>query len=205
MKAAKARDSGFFKKEIVPVQTSKGIVEHDEGIRADTSVEKMGNLQPAFKEGGKVTAANASQVSDGGAALLIASESAVKKYNLKPRARFIDFAVVGAEVELQLTGPIYAIPKVLKRAGLEIKDIDLFEINEAFASVVIATQKELKLDPDKINVNGGAIALGHPLGASGARLIGTLINELERRNLKRGLSTLCIGFGQGIAAVVERV
>jgi len=205
MKAAKARDSGFFKKEIVPVQTSKGIVEHDEGIRADTSVEKMGNLQPAFKEGGKVTAANASQVSDGGAALLIASESAVKKYNLKPRARFIDFAVVGAEVELQLTGPIYAIPKVLKRAGLEIKDIDLFEINEAFASVVIATQKELKLDPDKINVNGGAIALGHPLGASGARLIGTLINELERRGLKRGLSTLCIGFGQGIAAIVERV
>ena len=205
MKAAKARDSGFFKKEIVPVQTSKGIIEHDEGIRADTSVEKMGNLQPAFKEGGKVTAANASQVSDGGAALLIASESAVKKYNLKPRARFIDFAVVGAEVELQLTGPIYAIPKVLKRAGLEIKDIDLFEINEAFASVVIATQKELKLDPDKINVNGGAIALGHPLGASGARLIGTLINELERRGLKRGLSTLCIGFGQGIAAIVERV
>ena len=205
MKAAKARDSGFFKKEIVPVQTSKGIIEHDEGIRSDTTVEKMGTLQPAFKEGGKVTAANASQVSDGGAAVLIASESAVKKYNLKPRARFIDFAVVGAEVELQLTGPIYAIPKVLKRAGLEIKDIDLFEINEAFASVVIATQKELKLDPDKINVNGGAIALGHPLGASGARLIGTLINELERRGLKRGLSTLCIGFGQGIAAIVERV
>ena len=205
MKAAKARDSGFFKKEIVPVQTSKGIIEHDEGIRSDTTVEKMGTLQPAFKEGGKVTAANASQVSDGGAAVLIASESAVKKYNLKPRARLIDFAVVGTEVELQLTGPIYAIPKVLKRAGLEIKDIDLFEINEAFASVVIATQKELKLDPDKINVNGGAIALGHPLGASGARLIGTLINELERRGLKRGLSTLCIGFGQGIAAIVERV
>ncbi|MBI3591436.1 MAG: thiolase family protein [Candidatus Melainabacteria bacterium] len=205
MKASKARESGSFNKEIISVQTPKGLVEKDEGIRHDTSVEKMGMLQPAFKPGGVITAANSSQVSDGAAALLIASESAVKKYNLKPRARFVDFSMVGTEVELQLTGPIYAIPKVLKRAGLQIKDIDLFEINEAFASVVLATQVELKLDPEKINVNGGAIALGHPLGASGARLLTTLLYELERRNLKRGVSSLCIGFGQGIAAVIERV
>ena len=205
MKAAKARDTGIFKKEIVPVQTPKGLVEKDEGIRSDTSVEKIGTLQPAFKPGGVITAGNSSQVSDGASALLIASESALKKYNLKPRAKFVDFSVIGTEVELQLTGPIYAIPKVLKRAGLEIKDIDLFEINEAFASVVLATQKELKLDPNKINVNGGAIALGHPLGCSGARLLTTLLYELERQNLKRGISSLCIGFGQGIAAIIERV
>ena len=205
MKAARARSSGNFAKEIIPVQTPKGLVEHDEGIRAETTVEKMGTLQPVFKSGGVITAGNSSQVSDGAAALLIASESALKKYNLKPRARFVDFSVVGTEVELQLTGPIYAIPKALKRAGLQIKDIDLFEINEAFASVVLAAQRELKLDPEKINVNGGAIALGHPLGASGARLLTTLLYELERRNLKRGISSLCIGFGQGIAAIVERV
>ena len=205
IKAGKARDTGIFAKEIVPVKTPKGLVEKDEGIRSDTSVEKMGTLQPAFKPGGVITAANSSQVSDGSAALLIASETALKKYNLKPRAKFVDFSVVGTEVELQLTGPIYAIPKVLKRAGLEIKDIDLFEINEAFASVVLASQIELKLDPNKVNVNGGAIALGHPLGASGARLLTTLLYELERRNLKRGISSLCIGFGQGIAAIIERV
>lgn len=205
MKAAKATAEGHFKREIIPVQTLKGLVEKDEGIRADASLEKMGTLQPAFKAGGVITAANASQVSDGASALLLASESALKKYNLKPRARLVDVSVVGTEVELQLTGPIYAIPKALKRAGLEIKDIDLFEINEAFASVVIAAQKELNLDPSKVNVNGGAIALGHPLGASGARLLTTLLYELERRNLKRGVSSLCIGFGQGIAAILERV
>lgn len=205
MKASKAASEGYFKKEIVPVNTPKGLVEKDEGIRPDANIEKMGTLQPAFKAGGVITAASASQVSDGASALLLASESALKKYNLKPRAKFIDFSVVGTEVELQLTGPIYAIPKVLKRAGLEAKDIDLFEINEAFASVVIAAQRELKLDPHKINVNGGAIALGHPLGASGARLLTTLLYELERRNLKRGISSLCIGFGQGIAGIIERV
>ncbi len=205
IKAGKARDNGYFKKEIVPVQTSKGLVEHDEGIRIDTTVEKMGTLKPAFKEDGVITAANASQISDGASALLLASENAVKKYGFKPRAKLIDFAVVGTDVELQLSGPIHAIPKVLKRAGLELKDIDLIEINEAFASVVLASQIELKLDPEKVNVNGGAIALGHPLGASGARLLGTLICELERRDLKRAISSLCIGFGQGISAIIERV
>jgi acetyl-CoA acetyltransferase family protein len=205
VKAGKARELGYFKSEIVPVQTSKGLVEHDEGIRPDASIEKMMTLKPAFKEDGVITAANASQVSDGAAALLLASGDAVKKYGLKPRAKLIDFAVVGTDVELQLSGPIIAIPKVLKRAGLELKDIDLIEINEAFASVVLASQIELKLDPSKVNVNGGAIALGHPLGASGARLLGTLLYELERRNLKRGISSLCIGFGQGIAAIIERI
>lgn len=205
IKAAKAREAGYFKKEIVSVQTQKGLVEHDEGIRVDASVEKMMTLKPAFKEDGVITAANASQISDGSAALLLASESAVKKFGLKPRAKLIDFAVVGTDVELQLSGPIVAIPKVLKRAGLSLKDIDLIEINEAFASVVLASQIELKLDPSKVNVNGGAIALGHPLGASGARLLGTLLYELERRDLKRGISSLCIGFGQGIAAIIERV
>lgn len=205
IKAGKAREAGYFKKEIVPVQTLKGLVEHDEGIRIDASVEKMMTLKPAFKEDGVITAANASQISDGSAALLLASESAVKKFGLKPRAKLIDFAVVGTDVELQLSGPIFAIPKVLQRAGLSLKDIDLIEINEAFASVVLASQIELKLDPSKVNVNGGAIALGHPLGASGARLLGTLLYELERRDLKRGISSLCIGFGQGIAAIIERV
>ena len=205
MKAAKARDSSSFDKEIIPVKTLSGVISKDEGIRSDTSVEKMSTLQPAFKEGGVITAANSSQVSDGASALLLASENAVKKYNLKPRAKFIDFSVVGTEVELQLTGPIYAIQKVLKRSGLTLNDIDLFEINEAFASVVLGTQKELNIPMEKINVNGGAIALGHPLGASGARLLTTLLNELERRNLKRGISSLCIGFGQGIAGIIERV
>ena len=205
MKALKARDTGIFAKEIVKVQTPKSIVEHDEGIRSDTTIEKMATLKPPFKEGGVITAANSSQVSDGAAALLLASEYALKKYNLKPRAKLISFSVVGTDVELQLSGPIYAIPKVLKKSGLEIKDIGLFEINEAFASVVLATQRELKLDPEKINVNGGAIALGHPLGASGARLLTTLLYEMERRDLKYGLSSLCIGFGQGIAAIVEHV
>lgn len=205
IKAAKAREAGYFKSEIVPVQTPKGLVEHDEGIRPDASVEKMMTLKPAFKEDGVITAANASQISDGAAALLLASGEAVKKFGLKPRAKLVDFTVVGTDVELQLSGPIIAIPKVLKRAGLSLKDIDLIEINEAFASVVLASQIELKLDPSKVNVNGGAIALGHPLGASGARLLGTLLNELERRDLKRGVSSLCIGFGQGIAAIIERV
>lgn len=205
MKAASATDKGYFKKEIVPVRTLKCLVEQDEGIRRDTSIEKMAALQSAFKEGGVITAANSSQVSDGAAALLLASGEALKKFKLKPRAKFLGFSVVGTDVELQLTGPIYAIPKALKKAGLDIKDIDLFEINEAFASVVLATQKELNIPKEKVNVNGGAIAIGHPLGASGARLITTLLSELERRDLKRGISSLCIGFGQGIAAVVERV
>ena len=204
-KAANARDQGYFKSEIVSVQTQNGLIEHDEGIRKDTTLEKIGSLKPAFKEDGIITAANASQISDGSCALLVASGNAVKKYGLKPRAKIIDMALVGTDVELQLSGPVFAIPKVLKRAGLTLKDIDLIEINEAFASVPLACIKELNLDPNKVNVNGGAIAIGHPLGASGARLLTTLMCELERRDLKRGVSSLCIGYGQGISCIIERI
>lgn len=204
-KAANAREKGYFKKEIVPVQNSKGTVENDEGIRPDSTLEKMATLKTVFKEDGVITAANASQISDGSSALLVASKAAVDKYKLKPRAKIVDVAVVGTDVELQLTGPIHAIPKVLQRAGMTLDQIDLFEVNEAFASVVLATIKELNLDPNKVNVNGGAIAIGHPLGASGVRLLTTLLCELERTNTKYGISTLCIGFGQGIACIIERI
>jgi acetyl-CoA C-acetyltransferase len=205
VKAANATEKGYFEKEIVRVETSKGVIKKDEGIRKSSSVEKMGTLPSAFKKDGLITAANSSQITDGAAALLLASDEAIKKYNIKPRAKILASAVVGTDVELQLTGPITVIPKVLNKIGLKISDIDLFEINEAFASVVLATIKELDLPKEKVNVNGGAIALGHPLGVSGARLLVTLLHELERRNLKRGLVSLCIGGGQGIAIVIERV
>lgn len=204
IKAATAVEKGYFEKEIVGVKTSNGIILKDEGIRKNSSVEKMGTLPSAFKKDGVITAGNSSQITDGSAAILLASEDALKKYNLNPRAKILASAVVGTDVELQLTGPITVIPKVLTKLNLKIDDIDLFEINEAFASVVLATIKELNLPKEKVNVNGGAIALGHPLGVSGARLIVTLLHELERRNLKRGLVSLCIGGGQGIAIVIER-
>lgn len=204
-KAANATASGYFDKEIIGVQTEKGLIVKDEGIRKNASVEKMALLPGAFKKDGLITAGNSSQITDGAAALILGSQDLVQKYNLKPRAEIISSALVGVDAKLQLTGPIYVIPKVLKKAGLSLNDIDLFEINEAFASVVLATVKELKLDMNKVNVNGGAIALGHPLGVSGARLIVTLLHELERRNLKRGLVSLCVGGGQGIAMIIERV
>lgn len=204
IKAANATEQGYFKKEIVEVKTAAGSISKDEGIRKNSSVEKMGTLPAAFKKDGVITAGNSSQITDGSAALLLASEDALKKYNLTPRAKILGSAVVGTDVELQLTGPITVIPKVLNKLNLKISDIDLFEINEAFASVVLATIKELNIPKEKVNVNGGAIALGHPLGVSGARLLVTLLNELERRNLKRGLISLCIGGGQGIAIVIER-
>lgn len=204
-KAWKATENGSFKKEIVPINTCFGTISIDDGIRKDTTIEKLNSLSPVSKKSNLITAGNSSQITDGVAALLIASEEGVKKYNLKPRARLVASAVIGTDPEIQLDGPIYAIPKVLQKAGLKINDIDLFEINEAFASVVLATIKELNLPKEKVNVNGGAIALGHPLGQSGARLLVTLLNELERRNLKRGLVTLCIGGAQGIATIIERV
>ena len=201
MKASHATQEGYFKNEIVPV----GNVSIDDGIRKDTSVEKLGNLKPVSQNSDLITAGNSSQITDGAAALLLASDEAVEKYNLKPRAKIVAVSVVGSDPEVQLDGPIFVIPKVLEKAGLKLGDIDLFEINEAFASVVVATMKELKIDPNKVNVNGGAVALGHPLGSSGARLLVTLLNELERRNLKYGLSALCIGGGQAIATIIERV
>jgi acetyl-CoA acetyltransferase family protein len=165
----------------------------------------MGTLKAAFKEGGVITAGNSSQISDGAAALLIASTAKAKQLEKKPRARIVASASVGVDPTIMLTGPIPATAKVLKMAGLQMKDIDLFECNEAFAPVVLAWMKETGADPARVNVNGGAIALGHPLGCSGARLLTTILYELERRNLKRGLVTMCIGMGQGTATIIERV
>jgi acetyl-CoA acetyltransferase family protein len=209
-KALHAQQEGRFKKEIIPVEVREGekivaVVEKDEGPRADTSIEKMAKLKPAFKEGGTITAGSSSQISDGAAGLLIASDEKAKKLGLRPRARFVSMVAVGVDPTLMLTGPIPATKKALDKAGLKLSDIDLFEVNEAFASVVIAWQKELGVDPAKVNVNGGAVALGHPLGCSGARLLTTLVHELERQGLRYGLSTMCIGMGQGIATIIERL
>ncbi|MCE2929316.1 MAG: thiolase family protein [Candidatus Caenarcaniphilales bacterium] len=204
-KAFHAQSSGYFDKEIIAVNTPAGLVSKDEGVRASIDREKMKTLPTPFKDGGVVTAATASQITDGAAAALIASGDALKKYGLKARAKIIKTVVCGLDPELQLTGPIPAVQKLFAKTGLTVNDIDLFEINEAFASVVLATVKDLNIPIEKVNVNGGAIALGHPLGCSGARILATLVNEMERRNVKRGLITMCIGFGQGIASVVELV
>ncbi len=205
-KAFAAQEKGYFKNEIVPVQTTSfGLVDKDEGIRGQIDKAKMSTLPTPFKDGGVVTAASASQITDGAAAAILASEKALKKYNLKPRAKIVRTYVCGTDPEMQLTGPIPAVKKVLELTGMTMNDIDLVEVNEAFASVVLAAVKELNIPMEKLNVNGGAIALGHPLGCSGARILTTLVNELERRGKKRGLLTMCIGFGQGIATIVELV
>jgi len=208
-RAARAREEGRFDREIVPV-TVKGedgetIVSADEGIRPDSNVEKLATLKPAFKPDGVITAANSSQITDGAAAVLIMSEEQANALGLKARARFHTFALAGVDPVMMLTGPIPATTKVLERANMKIEDMDLVEINEAFAPVVLAWEKEHHPDMTKVNVNGGAIALGHPLGATGAMLIGMLVDELERRNQRVGLTTMCIGLGMGIATIVERV
>jgi acetyl-CoA acyltransferase len=190
-----------FKPEILPIDG----VAADEGPRKDANLEKMGTLRAAFKEGGVITAGNSSQISDGAAALLIASPERAKKLDRKPRARFVATAAVGVDPTIMLTGPIPATEKVLRMAGLKIKEIDLFECNEAFAPVVLAWMRETGVDPARVNVNGGAVALGHPLGCSGARLLTTLLYEMERRGAKRGLVTMCIGMGQGVATIIERL
>jgi acetyl-CoA acetyltransferase family protein len=190
-----------FKPELLPV----GAVAADEGPRKDTSVEKMGTLKPAFREDGVITAGNSSQISDGAAALVVASPEKARALGRKPRARFVATAAAGVDPTIMLTGPIPATEKVLRKAGLKLADIDLLECNEAFAPVVLAWMKETGVDPKKVNVNGGAIALGHPLGCTGARLVTTLLHELERRKGRWGLITLCIGVGQGLATVIERL
>lgn len=209
MKAKSAIESGKFKNEIFPVEiTSKKekiIFDTDEFPRFDTTLEKLSNLKPAFREGGTVTAGNSSGINDGASLLMIASEDFVKKYNLKPRARYISSAVAGVDPAYMGIGPVPATKKALKRAGLNIDEIDLIELNEAFASQSLACIDELNLDMSKININGGAIALGHPLGSSGSRIIITLLNEMEKQNKKYGLATMCIGVGQGIATVIETV
>jgi acetyl-CoA acetyltransferase family protein len=177
----------------------------DEGIRADTTLEKMASLKPAFKPDGVITAANSSQISDGAAALLIMERSTAERLGMRPMARFVAFAMAGEDPVIMLTAPIQATRKVLDRAGLALTDVDLVEINEAFACVVLAWQRETGADLSKVNVNGGAVALGHPLGASGARLMTTLVHELQRSGGRYGLQTMCEGGGMANATLIERI
>ncbi|OMC47795.1 acetyl-CoA C-acetyltransferase [Mycobacterium sp. IS-1264] len=227
-KAAAAWSGGYFAKSVVPVRDQNGllILDHDEHMRPDTTKEGLGKLKPAFEGlaalGGfddvalqkyhwieKIdhvhTGGNSSGIVDGAALVLIGSEAAGKSQGLTPRARIVATATTGAEPTIMLTGPTPATRKVLDRAGLTIDDIDLFELNEAFASVVLKFQKDLNIPDEKLNVNGGAIAMGHPLGATGAMILGTMVDELERRNARRALVTLCIGGGMGVATIIERV
>ena len=214
-RAARAQDEGRFREEIVPVPvrvdklsgtkltTETVMFDTDELVRRDTSLEALGKLRPAFRQGGTVTAGNSSPYSDGAAAAVIMSASKAEELGLKPLGRFVSFAVAGVAPEIMGIGPIAAVPKALKIAGLSIDDIDLFELNEAFASQSIAVIRELGIDPEKVNVNGGAIALGHPEGATGAKLTATLLYELRRRGGRYGVVTMCVGGGQGAAGVFE--
>jgi len=209
-KALRATDAGILRHEIIAIDNKqlKGAAEaydRDEGPRADTSLEKLAALKPVFKKDGTVTAGNSSQLSDGAAALLLATPERAATLGLKPLARVVCSAVAGVHPSFMGIGPVPATTKALKRAGLAIDNIDLVELNEAFASQSLACIKELGMDPTKVNVNGGAIALGHPLGCSGARIMTSLVHEMKRRNSARGLATMCIGVGQGIATIVERI
>ncbi|MEZ4841609.1 MAG: acetyl-CoA C-acyltransferase [Flavobacteriaceae bacterium] len=214
-KALKAQANDLFKDDIVPVtveeifvandkkQTKNYTVEKDEGPRADTSVEALAKLRPVFAQGGSVTAGNSSQMSDGAAFVLIMNEEMMKELNLEPVARMVSYAAVGVEPRIMGIGPVKAIPKAIEQAGLKLNDIDLIELNEAFASQSLAVIKELGLNKDIINVNGGAISLGHPLGCTGAKLSVQLFNEMRRRKSKYGMVTMCVGTGQGAAGVYE--
>jgi acetyl-CoA acyltransferase len=211
-RAARAAAEGRFDNEIIEVairddegNDTAETIKADEGIRPDTTVEVLASLKPAFKVDGKITAGTSSQITDGASASLIMSEERASALGYTPRARFVAFAVAGADPVTMLTGPIPATKMVLERAKLSIEDIDAVEINEAFASVVLAWEKELHPDMEKVNVNGGAIALGHPLGASGAKLLATLLNELERTNGRYGLLTMCEGGGLANATIIERL
>jgi acetyl-CoA acyltransferase len=210
-RAAAATAAGEFKREIVPVygrdeSGNRILVEIDQSIRPDTSLAALAALKPAFMPGmGTVTAGNSSPLNDGAAALLVMSEEKAKSLGLKPIVRIVSTAVVGVEPAVMGTGPVPAVKKALDRAGMKLSDIDLIELNEAFAAQALACIRMLKLDEEKVNVRGGAIAIGHPLGASGARITTTLVNNMLDRNVKTGLATMCIGVGQGIATVFERV
>lgn len=208
-KAHRATEEGRFEREIIPTEAAvNGSVEtvvKDQGIRPDTSLEKLAALKPAFKEDGKVTAGNSSQISDGAAAVLLMTREKADQFGLKPRARILDQTTVGVDPVIMLTGPIPATQLLLERTGLKMDDIDLIEINEAFAPVIAAWRRELEPDMDKVNVNGGAIALGHPLGSTGARLITTLLHELERQDKETGLVVMCCGGGLGTGTVIQRV
>lgn len=208
-RAANAREKGLFKEEIVPVkiQTRKEetIIEVDEHIKADTTIEALSKLKPVFKQGGTVTAGNASGINDGAASVIVASKKAVNENGLSPLARIVSWGIQGVDPSIMGIGPVPAIKQALKRADLTLDDMNLIEINEAFAAQYLAVEKELGLNREITNVNGGAIALGHPVGASGTRLVLTCAYELKRRGGKYGLASLCIGGGQGIAMVIERV
>ncbi|MBN8579920.1 MAG: thiolase family protein [Anaerolineae bacterium] len=216
-KAAHAVDSGIFDPELIPLDVEvneyvdgkvvkkKFTVKRDEGPRGDSTLDGLAKLKPAFKEGGFVTAGNSSQMSDGASAVMVMSAEKAHELGLKPLARFVSFAVGGVPPELMGIGPIAAIPKAIKIAGLSLNDIDLFELNEAFAAQSLAVMQTLEIDPDKVNVNGGAIALGHPLGCTGSKLTTQLIYEMGRRKSKYGMVTMCIGGGMGAAAIFENL
>ncbi|MCU7645369.1 acetyl-CoA C-acetyltransferase [Pseudomonas piscis] len=226
-KAARARAAGAFAKSLVPVQDQNGIVllDHDEFIRADSTLEGLGNLKPSFEMMGQMgfdatalrvyshveridhvhTPGNSSGIVDGAALMLIGSEAKGRELGLKPRARIVATAVTSTDPTIMLTGPAPATRKALAKAGLRVEDIDLFEVNEAFASVVLKFIKDMAIDPAKVNVNGGSIAMGHPLGATGCAILGTLLDELEARGQRYGLATLCVGGGMGIATIIERL
>ena len=208
-RAVAAAEAGIFTEEIVPVEAPQGratvTVEADEGPRADASLEKMAKLRPAFREGGTVTAGNASTLNDGAACTLIASEQGAEELGAEPLARVVSFGVAGVDPAYMGIGPAVAIPRALEAAELSLDQIDLIELNEAFASQVLASARELGIDEERLNVNGGAIALGHPLGCTGARLTTTLVRELRRRGGRYGIATMCVGVGQGLATVFEAV
>jgi acetyl-CoA acyltransferase len=216
-KALAAIEAGRFKDEIVPMPVREVVVENstrttreftfdtDEGPRQDTSMAALGKLKPAFKAEGSVTAGNASQMSDGAAAIMVMSEAKARSMGLKPLARFVAYATAGVPPEIMGIGPVAAIPKVLKQAGLKLEDIDVIELNEAFAVQALAVIREAGLDPSKVNVNGGAIALGHPLGCTGSKLTATLLYELQRRGARYGMVTMCVGGGMGAAGIFERL
>ena len=203
--AARATEEGRFEREIVPLEADGELRVTDQGIRRDTSLEALAALKPAFKDDGTVTAGNASQLSDGAAAVLLMTREKADELGLRPRARILDATTVGVDPVMMLTGPIPATRKLLERNGMTIGDVDLIEINEAFASVVCAWRRELQPDMERVNVNGGALALGHPLGSSGARLIATLLHELERSDGELGLVTMCTAGGNGTGTLIQRI
>lgn len=216
-KAVKAQEEGWLQRGIVPIEVEDisvvdgkrrlktTVFDRDEGPRADTTLEALAGLKPVFDAKGTVTAGNASQTSDGAAFVLLMSEKMRSELGLTPRARFVSYHAIGLEPAIMGMGPIHAVPGVLKRAGLTLNNLDLIELNEAFASQSLAVQQALDLDPNKLNVHGGAIALGHPLGCTGAKLTVQILNELERRNQRYGLVTMCVGTGQGAAGIIERL
>jgi acetyl-CoA acyltransferase len=201
--AAAARDAGRFDAEIVPVTTARGELASDEGIKAGLTLEELAGKKPAFRKDGTVTGGNSSPLNDGAAALLLMSEEAVSRAGLTPLARYVGASAAGVHPDYMGIGPVPAMNRALARAGWRTEELDLVELNEAFAAQSVACVDELKLDPEKVNVNGGAIAIGHPLGCSGARIVTTLLHEMRRRGARRGAASMCIGVGQGIASLWE--